>query len=102
MERLGETLSVHRPARRDRASDVAGCDGVCRARDRAQRAAGPPDAAVGTARSPGPELADGIDVIDPEAKAEHYVAALIELRRHRGGGEQVARDHLTDRSWSVP
>jgi phosphate acetyltransferase len=60
---------------------------------------GRPDEVVNTARSLGLELPDGIDVIDPEAVAERYVAPLVELRRYRGWSEQIARDRLTDAIW---
>jgi len=60
---------------------------------------GRPDDVVSTARSLGLELPDGIDAIDPEGVAERYVAPLVELRRHRGWSEQIARDRLTDAIW---
>jgi phosphate acetyltransferase len=60
---------------------------------------GRPGDVVTTARSLGLELPDGIEVIDPEAIAERYVAPLVELRRHRGWSEEIARDRLTDAIW---
>jgi phosphate acetyltransferase len=60
---------------------------------------GRPDQVMNTARSLGLELPDNVEVIDPEAIAERYVAPLVELRRHRGWSEQVARDRLTDAIW---
>ena len=60
---------------------------------------GRPDDVASAARSLGVRLPDGIDVIDPEAIAERYVAPLVELRRHRGWSEQIARDRLTDAIW---
>jgi len=57
---------------------------------------GRPDGVANTARSLGLELPDGVEVIDPEAVAERYVAPLVGLRRHRGWSEQIARDRLTD------
>jgi phosphate acetyltransferase len=57
---------------------------------------GPPDEVTGKARSLGLRLPDGVTVVDPQAVAERYVAPLIELRRHRGWSEQIARDHLAD------
>jgi phosphate acetyltransferase len=57
---------------------------------------GAPGDVANTARSLGLELPDGIEVIDPEAVADRYVAPLVELRRHRGWSEQIARDRLTD------
>ena len=60
---------------------------------------GRPDDVVGVARSLGLELPDAIDIVDPEAIAERYVAPLVELRRFRGWSEQIARDRLTDAIW---
>jgi phosphate acetyltransferase len=60
---------------------------------------GPPGDVASTARSLGLRLPDGVEVIDPEAIAERYVAALVELRRHRGWSEQIAQDRLTDSIW---
>jgi phosphate acetyltransferase len=60
---------------------------------------GRPGDVINTARSLGIKLPDGIDVIDPEAIAERYVAPLVELRRRRGWSEQIARDRLTDSIW---
>ena len=60
---------------------------------------GRPDEVINTARSLGLELPDGVAVIDPEAVADRYVAPLVELRRHRGWSEQIARDRLTDAIW---
>jgi phosphate acetyltransferase len=57
---------------------------------------GPPDQLVGLARSLGLQLPEGVTVVDPEAVAEHYVASLAQLRRHRGWTEEMARDHLAD------
>jgi phosphate acetyltransferase len=60
---------------------------------------GRPDEVAGAARSLGLRLPDGIEVIDPGAIAERYVAPLVELRRRRGWSEQIARDRLTDAIW---
>ena len=60
---------------------------------------GPPDDVINAVRSLGLVLPSGIEVIDPEAIAERYVAPLVELRRHRGWSEQIARDRLTDAIW---
>jgi phosphate acetyltransferase len=57
---------------------------------------GPPDEVAELAQSLGLELPDGVTVVDPKVVAERYVPALIELRRHRGWSEQIARDHLAD------
>jgi phosphate acetyltransferase len=35
-------------------------------------------------------------VVDPQDVAEYYLGSLIELRRHRGWTEAIARDHLAD------
>ena len=50
---------------------------------------GRPDDVADAARSLGLHLPDCIEVIDPEAVAERYVAPLVELRRHRGWSDQV-------------
>jgi phosphate acetyltransferase len=60
---------------------------------------GRPGDVVSRARSLGLELPDGINVIDPDAVAERYVAPLVELRRHRGWSEEIARDRLTNAIW---
>jgi len=57
---------------------------------------GRPNDVANTARSLGLGLADGVEVIDPEAIAERYVTPLVELRSHRGWSEEIARDRLTD------
>ena len=57
---------------------------------------GAPDEVAGLARSLGLQLPDGVTVVEPRGVAERYLAPLIELRRHRGWSEQIARDHLTD------
>jgi phosphate acetyltransferase len=57
---------------------------------------GAPDAVAGKARSLGLQLPDGVSVVDPQAVAERFLAPLVELRRHRGWSEQIARDHLAD------
>ena len=57
---------------------------------------GAPDEVAGKAQSLGLQLPDGVSVVDPQAVAERYVAPLVELRRHRGWSEEIARDHLAD------
>ncbi len=57
---------------------------------------GSPDKVAGLARSLGLRLPDGVTVVDPEAAAERYVAPLVELRRHKGWTEEIAREHLAD------
>jgi phosphate acetyltransferase len=57
---------------------------------------GSPDEVAGKAQSLGLQLPEGVTVVDPQAVAERYVAPLVELRRHRGWSEQIARDRLSD------
>ena len=57
---------------------------------------GNPGEVARTARGLGLKLPEGIDVVDPAAIAERYVAPLARLRRHRGWTEEVAREHLAD------
>jgi phosphate acetyltransferase len=57
---------------------------------------GPPDQVAGLARSLGLQLPGGVTVVDHRAVAEHYVAPLAELRRHKGWTQEMARDHLAD------
>nr|WP_017803414.1 phosphate acetyltransferase [Winslowiella toletana] len=44
----------------------------------------------------GVELGVGIDIVDPEAVRENYVARLVELRKSKGMTEVVAREQLED------
>ncbi len=39
---------------------------------------------------------DGVTVLDPEALVEQYVGPLVELRRHKGMTEDMAREQLAD------
>ena len=57
---------------------------------------GPPNEVTGLARSLGLALPDGIEVVDPQAVAERYVAPLVNLRRHRAWTELMARNQLAD------
>jgi phosphate acetyltransferase len=57
---------------------------------------GPPDEVERLAHSLGLQLPDGVNVVDPQAVAERYVAPLAELRRHRGWTVDMAREHLAD------
>jgi phosphate acetyltransferase len=57
---------------------------------------GSPDEVAAQAQSLGLQLPDDVTVVDPQAVAERYVAPLVELRRHRGWSEQIARDRLAD------
>ncbi|WP_428943609.1 phosphate acetyltransferase [Pantoea sp. FN060301] len=44
----------------------------------------------------GVELGAGIEIVDPEAVRENYVARLVELRKSKGMTEVVAREQLED------
>jgi phosphate acetyltransferase len=57
---------------------------------------GSPDKVAIRAGRLGLRLPDGVTVLDPQAVAERYVAPLVELRRHKGWTEDVAREHLAD------
>ena len=57
---------------------------------------GSPDEVAARAAQLGLNLPEGVTVVDPRAVAERYVAPLIELRRHKGWTEEVAREHLAD------
>ena len=57
---------------------------------------GAPDEVADQARHLGLRLPGGITIVDPRAVAERYVAPLVELRRHKGLTEDVAREHLGD------
>ena len=54
------------------------------------------DAIRRAAEAQGVELPSGIEVLDPVAERERYVAPMLELRAHRGLTEPVARDALED------
>ena len=55
-----------------------------------------PHAVEEAARSLGLVLPDGVEVVDPAAVAERYVAPLVERRRSKGWTDEVAREHLAD------
>jgi phosphate acetyltransferase len=57
---------------------------------------GPPSEVAELAHRLGLELPNGVTVVDPQAVAERYVDALVQLRRHRGWTEEMAREHLAD------
>jgi phosphate acetyltransferase len=57
---------------------------------------GSPDKVAVRAGRLGLRLPEGVTVLDPQAVAERYVAPLVELRRHKGWTEDVAREHLAD------
>lgn len=44
----------------------------------------------------GIELAEGLELLDPEGLIEHYVAPMVALRRHKGMSEEQARNALGD------
>jgi phosphate acetyltransferase len=55
-----------------------------------------PQAVQDAARGLGLVLPDTVEVVDPAAVAERYVAPLVERRRAKGWSEEVAREHLAD------
>jgi phosphate acetyltransferase len=57
---------------------------------------GEPDAVRRVAKSRGVHLPDSVEVIDPAAVAENYVAALTDLRRSKGWTAEIAREMLSD------
>jgi phosphate acetyltransferase len=57
---------------------------------------GSPEAVAAQAAQLGLNLPEGVTVVDPRTVAERYVAPLVELRRHKGWSEDVAREHLAD------
>lgn len=57
---------------------------------------GDPQEVRRVAEAQGLTLPPGVEVVDPEPLRERYVAPLVELRRHRGMTEPVAREQLQD------
>jgi len=57
---------------------------------------GDPDEVHNAADGLGLVLSDSIDVVDPATVAEQFVPRLMELRKHKGVTEDVARDALAD------
>ena len=55
-----------------------------------------PQAVEDAVRALGLVLPDAVEVVDPAAVAERYVAPLVERRRSKGWNDEVAREHLTD------
>ncbi|PID63714.1 MAG: phosphate acetyltransferase [Gammaproteobacteria bacterium] len=55
-----------------------------------------PEAVQQVADSHGITLHPDIQIVDPEAVRENYVARLIELRQHKGMNETLARTQLAD------
>ncbi|QLE85088.1 MULTISPECIES: phosphate acetyltransferase [Shewanella] len=44
----------------------------------------------------GVSLGEGVEIVEPEAARERYVAPMVDLRRHKGLTEVVAREQLED------
>ncbi len=57
---------------------------------------GPPAAVYQRIATLGLEVPDGLEVIDPVAVAERYVAPLAALRADKGWTEDIARERLSD------
>ena len=57
---------------------------------------GAPDEVALQARHLGLWLPHDVTILDQRTVAERYVAALAELRRHKGTTEEIAREHLAD------
>jgi phosphate acetyltransferase len=57
---------------------------------------GDPDAVHAVAKSRGVHLPASVEVIDPSAVSERYVAALAGLRKSKGWTAEIAREMLTD------
>lgn len=57
---------------------------------------GNPEEIQRVAAAQGVELGKGIEIVDPEAARENYVARLVELRKSKGMTEVVAREQLED------
>jgi phosphate acetyltransferase len=55
-----------------------------------------PRAVEEAVRGLGLVLPDAVEVVDPAAVAERYVAPLVERRRSKGWTDEVAREHLGD------
>ncbi|BEP13670.1 phosphate acetyltransferase [Acidothermaceae bacterium B102] len=55
-----------------------------------------PDEIAAQARLLGLTLPPGVTVLDPESVAERYVAPYVELRKHKGATEDIAREQLSD------
>ncbi|MGZ5401443.1 MAG: phosphate acetyltransferase, partial [Nocardioides sp.] len=57
---------------------------------------GPPAEVAAQAEALGLTIPDGLEVVDPAAVADRYVAALVEARRHKGMTPEIARNQLDD------
>lgn len=55
-----------------------------------------PDSVHEVATRQGVTLGDNITIIDPEQVRERYIARLVELRKHKGMNETLARTQLED------
>ncbi|WP_341501412.1 phosphate acetyltransferase [Gallaecimonas sp. GXIMD4217] len=55
-----------------------------------------PDAVLKVAQAQGVTLGDGIDIVDPDAIRERYVAPMMELRKGKGLEAVMAREQLKD------
>ncbi len=60
---------------------------------------GPPEEARRVAAAHGIELPLGLEILDPEAIRAHYVAPLVELRKHKGLTARDAAELLEDNVW---
>jgi phosphate acetyltransferase len=60
---------------------------------------GDPADVTRVARAQGVELPAGVEILDPRALRERYVAPLVELRKHKGLTPQAAADFLEDNVW---
>lgn len=57
---------------------------------------GNPEEIQRIASQQGVTLGEGVEIIEPETARERYVAPMVELRRHKGMTEVVAREQLED------
>jgi phosphate acetyltransferase len=57
---------------------------------------GPVDDVMATVKTLGLDLPGGVTVLDPADAADGYVDTLVELRRHKGMTEDMARNQLAD------
>jgi phosphate acetyltransferase len=60
---------------------------------------GPPEEIRRVAAAHGIELPPGLEILDPEAIRAHYVAPLVELRKHKGLTARDAAELLEDNVW---
>ncbi|WP_285817793.1 phosphate acetyltransferase [Echinimonas agarilytica] len=57
---------------------------------------GNPDDIHRVAEQQGIVLPEGVEIVDPSSILEDYVGPMVELRKHKGLEEVVAREHLED------